>query len=109
MRRSPDFRQPQEVHRVHADEQYSGDLSVSAVYHRRRSAAARYHHHTVYRPRYRHGAGHLAGVRAGRERHYEARAARSGQRQTCQSQVVARIRPHTHAPASNSVYLFMYL
>jgi len=88
-RRSPDFRQPQKVHCLHADQQHTGNLSVLVVHHCRRSAAARHYHHPLHRPRHRHGAGHLAGVRAGRERHHEAHAARSGPRQTCQSQVPA--------------------
>jgi len=86
-RRSSDFRQPQEVDRLHTDQQHSGNLSVPALHHRRRSTAARHHHDPLHRPRHRHGSRYLAGVRTGRKRHYEAYASRPGQRQTCQSQV----------------------
>ena len=78
--RSIDLWQPQEVDRLHADEQHPGDLAVPAVHHRRRSTAARHHHDPLHRPRHWHGAGHLARLRVSRERHYETTASRSAAR-----------------------------
>ena len=85
--RSSDLWQPEEVDRVHADEQHPGNIAVSFVHHCWRPTAARHHHNPLHRPRHRHGAGHLTGVRSRRKRHHEATTARPSARQTCQRQV----------------------
>lgn len=51
----PDFRQPEEVDRVHADVQHSGDLALPGVHPVRHSAPARHRHHSVHRSGNRHG------------------------------------------------------
>ena len=105
--RSSDLRQSQEIDRLHVDEQHSGDLAIPHVHHCRRSAAARHNYHPVHRPRHGHGAGHLAGVRAGRERHHETRTARPGQWQTRQSQVGLPTRTCSASTNQNQVNQWM--
>ena len=69
--RSFDIRQPQEVDRLHADKQHTGDFTVPRVYPSRRAFAPRHNNHLVYRPRDRPCARNLSGIRASWERYHE--------------------------------------